>query len=138
MKIKHRPGVVLGPTEYGIDIADPEAISIWREFLKRQLLKDRPNICDCGCGELIYLGEGIDMHEGIITKGNTQGLPWQPLIYHEYNSFLVRHEHHMNRPMLREHFFRLSCVRYGIDAIEVWLNTLPFKTRGKWPNTVSL
>ncbi len=138
MKIKYRLGTVLGPIEYNIDITDPEAVSVWREFLKRQLLKDRPSICDCGCGEKMRLSEGIDMHEGIITKNHTQGLSWQPLIYHEFNCFLVKHNHHLNQVMVRGHFFNLACVRYGTDAVVEWLNTLPFKTRIVWPNTISL
>lgn len=132
MKIRYTPGIVLGPTEYGIDVRHAEAASAWREFLKKRLLRDRTMVCDCGCGEKMRLSEGIDMHEGVISKNDTKGLPWQPLIYHEYNCFLVKHDHHLNRPMVRKHFFDLSCVRYGTEKVMAWLNTLPFKTRVRW------
>lgn len=132
MKIRYIPGSVLGPVLYGVDIRHSEAASVWREFLKKRLLRDRLMVCDCGCGERMCLGDGIDMHEGIITRSDTRGLPWRPLIFHEYNCFLVRHDHHLDRPMVRRHFFDLACARYGSDEVLAWLNTLPFKTRIRW------
>lgn len=115
----------LDPREYDVDITDPEEIKVWREFLKIELVKKRPWVCDCGCREPTM--KGRDMHEGLVTRGDTQGLDWQPLIFSEVNCFLVKHEHHILRPMRQGWFLKLAEQRYGMERVREWLESLPWK-----------
>ena len=123
-KFKHLKDKLLNPREYDVDISDPEEVRAWREFLKIQLTRKRPWLCDC-CGQ--PAARGRDLHEGLVTRGDTQGLIWQPLIFSEMNSFLVLHEHHILRPMRRAHFLAIAERRYGVEPVKEWLESLPWK-----------
>lgn len=76
-----------------------------------------------------YSNAIFDIHEGIVSKGDVQGWPKKKrgLINHEYNCFVVCRDCHKEHKLSREDAWKLSCERYGEDAVREWYEGLPWK-----------
>ena len=122
---------IFDPAEF-IDILDNGyVIHDFRRRLRRHLFVARrvrsPHgrfdilVCECGCGKPITSYDAIDLHEGIITRADVAGWPkpQRSLIFHEYNTFLLRHDHHVESPPDREFCYALAAARYGRQKIDV-------------------
>jgi len=73
------------------------------------------------------LGGILDVHEGIVTKGDVQGWPdsWKFLINNIYNcSYIHRHCHRHGE---KEFYWHIKCQMFGEDSIKRWYYNLPFK-----------
>jgi Zn finger protein HypA/HybF involved in hydrogenase expression len=82
------------------------------------------------CGRPLVEGVGFHAHETIITRGDVPRQHWQPLIMVKENLSLLCPKCHMksgHSEAGEEILIRDLIERYGKDAIEEWIESLPFK-----------
>ena len=77
------------------------------------------------CEEKLY---GIvDIHEGIVTKGDAQSWPdsWKFLINNIYNCSRIHRDCH--RHGMKEFYWIIKCQMFGKEKMHTWYDNLPFK-----------
>lgn len=120
---------VLDPKTHSLapNLSDSRSVSNWRFFLFYQINQNRGWGCEC-CNVWGHL-DTYDLHEGIVSRGDVQGWPFEKrgLIFHEYNCFVVCRECHTEHKLSREDAWKLSCERYGEEAVREWYEGLPWK-----------
>ena len=69
-----------------------------------------------------------DVHEGIITRGDVQGLklPYRVLAHSPVNCIALCKAHHKYAPE-REVVYHWMCETYGKELVDWWFLTIPFK-----------
>lgn len=98
-------------------------LSRWRRHLKQQLFSRDTHCRVCGRG--LVMGQGVDMHEAIISRAKTMGLPRKKriLIHSEFNCILLCHRCHMDHPPSREQMWQEQYELYGNALIE-WYESI--------------
>ena len=93
-------------------------------FDKWDLFQQRGQFCACSCGKF-----ASDAHHALIPNLKR---------YAEYvndprNIALVNHEQHISRlfdcQKWRREFYRQNVARYGQEAMDEWINSLPAKLK---------
>lgn len=82
----------------------------------------------------ISLGSGFEMHEGIFTRAHVpRSVRWYHLLFGGPNCFLLTPEEHRPDPPDRVVCYWLSVARYGKQAVDFWVDSLPFKSTPSKP-----
>ena len=125
VSVRLRSGLPLVPKLYG---AGEENVTIWRRFLRRELAHDRKPKCErAGCRNDVRK-VGFNIHEGIVKKNEiSESVPSWWEIFSEYNCFILCVSCHMNKGPPRSEFYKMAVRRYGEEAVNEWLESLPFK-----------
>ena len=107
-----------------------DKISEWRLFLKNTLLIKRKYASDLSGKSLEKFG--CHMHEGIIPRAVVpSSIKWSWRIFHEFNVFLLTPDEHIPHPPSRAWCYQNACEKYGKEAVDAWLDSLPFKSKEK-------
>jgi len=107
-------------------------ISDWRKELKESLLwRDTY----CYCGKPLVRGVNIDMHEGLVSRGQMMGWPEELklLTFNELNCILICHTCNIMNPPSRKRVWDDQQKRYG-DELEKWYRSLCGLVKGKMQN----
>ena len=77
----------------------------------------------CGDG----LGGIVDVHEGIVTRGDVQSWPesWKFLVFNIYNCSAVHRACHRHGE--RDFYWIIKCKMFGKEMMHKWYDNLPFK-----------
>ena len=93
-------------------------------FDKLELFKERGMLCECGCG-----CASQDVHHALIPNLKR----FREYVNTPYNLILVNHEEHISRKFdnreWRVKFYKRQVLRYGQEAMDEWLNSLPPKMK---------
>ena len=98
---------------------------MWRTmFDKAELLSQRGQFCECGCGCYAH-----DAHHCFIPNLKR----FSEYLNDERNIVLVNHSQHVSRTFdtreWRQKFWKRQVLRYGQEAMNEWINSLPDKLR---------
>jgi hypothetical protein len=97
----------------------------WRNWLRTELYEARGGNSDLSG---VILHGGFDMHEGIIPRAVVpRSIEWHYMIYHEINCFMLLRDEHIPQPPTRTECYWLAVARYGYEAVEAWIDSLPWK-----------
>lgn len=116
-----------------------------RNVLKQHLIRTRAEITLDGvypvcpfCGDPIYpgRGDGPDLHEAIISRGESRGNArlQQEILTSPYNCVLVHHAEHIDKGDTKENDDKAILQlleHYGVNLIIHWLNSLKTMTKGR-------
>ena len=120
----HKAGVALCPENYGVTANNVKA---WRKFLKSKLIETRGPLCEA-CGEWV---PGLHLHESLVKRNElAKSSPESWRIYSEINCLLVGYRCHVSeeqKPLTREWAYGKAVERYGKEAVDGWLESLPFR-----------
>jgi len=74
----------------------------------------------------------IDLHEGLISKGDIQGWPkrWKVVIFNVMNCILVHRMCHISWPN-RDKIYTYKCNHFGKYRVDKWYYSLPLKRKLK-------
>lgn len=93
-------------------------------FDKWQLFCERGNFCACLCG-----CHAQDVHHALIPNLKR----FDKYVNDPRNLALVNHAQHVSRKFDNQHwrreFYRQNVARYGQEAMDEWINSLPAKLK---------
>ena len=93
-------------------------------FDKWQLFCERGNFCACLCG-----CHAQDVHHALIPNLKR----FDKYVNDPRNLALVNHAQHVSRKFDNQHwrreFYRQNVARYGQEAMDAWINSLPAKLK---------
>lgn len=106
-------------------------LSMWRRYLRMTLFEDRKGLSDLS---FTSLGTGFDMHEGLFPRSVIPAsVSWHHLIYAGPNCFLLKREEHIPNPPNRTTCYWIAVARYGMELVNEWIDSLPFKVSPPTP-----
>ena len=93
-------------------------------FDKSELLTERGQFCECGCGLYAH-----DAHHALIPNLKR----FSEYVNDKRNIILVNHDEHISRKFdcheWRVKFYKRQVLRYGQEAMDEWVNSLPAKMK---------
>jgi hypothetical protein len=93
-------------------------------FDKWELFCERGTLCACKCGS-----HATDAHHALIPNLKR----FQEYVNDKRNIALVEHTEHIGRKFdcvaWRREFYRQNVARYGQEAMDDWVNSLPAKLK---------
>lgn len=106
-------------------------ISRWRSFLRSRLYDLRKGRSDL---TLHDAGQGFDIHESLIPRRLIpRSINWHWMIYNSINCMILLRDEHIPYPPSRTEAYWLACVRHGKEAVDTWLDGLPWKVKMEKP-----
>lgn len=102
----------------------------WRLHLRNKLFNLRLGRSDLTQQPLVA---SFDMHESLFSRRWVGKQNWQSLLFCGINTMLLRMNEHIPEPPTRTEAFWVAVSRYGIDNVQKWIASLPFKTRPSTP-----
>ena len=118
-------------------LLDPRLSSFGKDIPKwRAHLRDRLYIKRRGLSDLsgFPLTGGFDAHECLIPRAVVpRGIKWHYMIFHEINVLLLTPDEHIPQPPTRIESYWLAVMRYGMGAVNGWIDSLPWKVRYERP-----
>ena len=93
-------------------------------FDKQELFQRRGCLCECLCGKAAH-----DAHHALIPNLKR----FSEYVNDKRNIILVNHTEHLSRKFdcheWRVKFYKRQVLRYGQEAMDEWLNSLPAKMK---------
>lgn len=96
----------------------------WRIKLREQIYMDRKCRSDLTQMPLRY---GFECHEGMFQRRWVGKQNWQELLFAGVNCFILLPNEHSPNPPDRTTCYWLAVARYGMESVERWIDSLPWK-----------
>lgn len=105
----------------------------WRTELRRKLYDARKAHSDL-TGTPLWRGSGFHVHEGLFPRRYVpKGIDWHWMLFSSVNCFLLTPTEHSPRPPDRAECYWLSVCWHGKDAVDQWIDSLPWKVAPDMP-----